>query len=65
MKFEKERLLVIAPHPDDEVLGCFGLINEIKKNGGKVYVQILTLGGYSKIGGGFTKKKIWRDEFIK
>ena len=23
MKFKKERLLIIAPHADDEILGCF------------------------------------------
>ena len=31
MNLEKERLLIIAPHADDEILGCFGLINTIKK----------------------------------
>jgi len=38
------RLLVIAPHPDDEVLGCAGLIHRIKAAGGKVFVLFLTLG---------------------
>lgn len=65
MNFEKERLLIIAPHPDDEVLGCFGLINKIKKGGGKIYIQILTLGGYSKIGGGKVTKETWKDEFLR
>ena len=39
-----EKLLVIAPHSDDEVLGCGGLISKIKKAGGKVYVLIFNLG---------------------
>lgn len=63
MKIGKERLLIISPHPDDEVLGCFGLINKIKENGGQIFLQILTLGGYSKIGSGKIKKEIWRKEF--
>lgn len=42
--FSNERLLVIAPHSDDEVLGCGGLISKIKKAGGKVYVLIFNLG---------------------
>ena len=42
--FKNQRLLVIAPHSDDEVLGCGGLIHRIKAAGGKVYVLFLTLG---------------------
>lgn len=42
MDFKKEKLLVIAPHADDEVLGCGGLIKKIKNAGGRVYVQFLT-----------------------
>ena len=42
--FSNERLLVIAPHSDDEVLGCGGLISKIKKAGVKVYVLIFNLG---------------------
>lgn len=64
MELSKQKLLIIAPHPDDEVLGCFGLINKIKENGGEVYVQILTLGGYSKIGSSKIKKETWRKEFL-
>lgn len=40
----KKTLLVIAPHPDDEVLGCGGLIKRVKDEGGKVYVLFLTVG---------------------
>ena len=65
MNFGEERLLVIAPHPDDEVLGCGGLINKIKSEGGKVYVQILTMGGYTKSIGGDVTKEIWKKNFLK
>ena len=40
----KQRLLVIAPHADDEVLGCGGLIRKVKRQGGEVYVMFLTVG---------------------
>ncbi len=40
----KQRLLVIAPHPDDEVLGCGGFIRRIKDEGGKVFILFLTVG---------------------
>lgn len=42
MDLKHEKLLVIAPHADDEVLGCGGLILKIKNAGGRVYVQFLT-----------------------
>ena len=33
-----KRYLIIAPHPDDEILGCGGTINKIIKNKGQVAV---------------------------
>jgi len=65
LNFKNERLLIIAPHADDEILGCFGLIDFIKKNGGKVYVQVMTLGGYSKLGAKKITKEKWKAEFLK
>ena len=44
MDFKKQKLLVIAPHPDDEVIGCGGLIAKIKDAGGQVYVLFLPFG---------------------
>lgn len=41
---KNERLLVIAPHADDEVLGCGGLISKVKQEGGKVFVLIFNVG---------------------
>jgi LmbE family N-acetylglucosaminyl deacetylase len=40
----RERLLVIAPHADDETIGCGGLIARTKAAGGQVFVQVLTVG---------------------
>ena len=60
MNLEKERLLIIAPHADDEILGCFGLIERIKKNGGEVFLQVLSMGGYKKIEGNRITKEDWK-----
>ena len=37
-------VLVVAPHPDDEVLGCGGTIAKYADNGDDVYVAIVTKG---------------------
>ena len=44
MDLHNKTLLIISPHPDDEILGCGGFIKKIKDNGGKVYVLFLTIG---------------------
>ena len=36
--------LVIAPHPDDEVLGCGGTIARVSKEGAAVHVAVVTRG---------------------
>lgn len=38
------KVLVIAPHPDDEVLGCGGTIAKHVADGNEVYVAIVTKG---------------------
>lgn len=38
------RVLVVAPHPDDEVIGCGGMISRVKEAGGSVFVHFLTVG---------------------
>lgn len=39
-----ERAMIIAPHPDDEVFGCGGIIRRLKKQGAEVYVLYMTVG---------------------
>ena len=39
-----QKVLVVAAHPDDEVLGVGGTIPLIKANGGEVTVVIVTDG---------------------
>ncbi|MBD3310137.1 hypothetical protein GF351_02870, partial [Candidatus Woesearchaeota archaeon] len=46
----RQTLLVIAPHQDDETIGCGGLIAKVKEAGGKVYVLAITLGNSPQYG---------------
>jgi len=39
-----ERLLVVAPHPDDETLGAGGLIQRVRARGGTVQILVVTAG---------------------
>jgi LmbE family N-acetylglucosaminyl deacetylase len=49
------KTLVIAPHPDDEVLGCGGTIAKHAKQGDEVYLCIVTKA--------YTPE--WSEEFLK
>lgn len=44
MKLDDKKILVIAAHPDDEVLGCGGTISKVVKEGAEVHVAIMTDG---------------------
>jgi len=39
-----QRMLVIAPHADDEAFGCAGTMTRIKSLGGEVYVVVVSVG---------------------
>ena len=39
-----DRILVVAPHPDDEVLGCGGTIRKFTSKGREAHVLIVTRG---------------------
>lgn len=42
-----QRLMVVAPHPDDETLGAGGLVQRVLERGGSVLVVLVTAGdGY-------------------
>lgn len=38
------KILIIAPHPDDEILGCGGVIAKYIKEGNEVKVMVMTKG---------------------
>ena len=66
--FSKEsRVLVIAPHPDDETLGVGGVIQSALEAGGDVKVVYLTHGDYNEIASIFFQKKplLVKSDFIK
>jgi LmbE family N-acetylglucosaminyl deacetylase len=44
-----DRILVLVPHPDDETIGCAGIIQEALKIGTQVRVVYLTNGDHNQI----------------
>ena len=49
MQFNKnDKILVVAAHPDDEVLGCGGTISSLAKKGIKIRVVFLSEGVSSR-----------------
>ena len=56
------KILVIAPHPDDETLGCGGTLFRYKKEGDLIYWVIVT--GISEESGWSSKKVKKRDAEI-
>jgi len=46
---KKDRLLILAPHPDDEVIGCAGIIQQALGVGAEVKVVYLTNGDHNQL----------------
>ncbi len=49
-----KKILVVAPHPDDEILGCGGTIKKYLSAGNRVFILIMSRG----------KKELYSDEKI-
>ncbi len=60
----RQRLLVVAPHADDETAGAGGLIARVKDAGGKAFVMVMSTGDLLHFDdtGRKTRKKTRRDE---
>jgi len=46
---ENERVIVFAPHPDDEIIGCAGLISSVIEKNGEIWIVYLTNGDHNQI----------------
>ena len=59
MKKPADSIVIIAPHPDDESLGCAGVILRAKRSGGRVRVIFLTNGdGFAKAAAALSGKEM-------
>jgi LmbE family N-acetylglucosaminyl deacetylase len=46
---KKDRILILAPHPDDEAIGCAGIIQEALSAGAKIKITYLTNGDHNQV----------------
>ena len=56
---KKQKILILSPHADDEVLGCGGIISKYSKEGHEINVLIMTNAnkGAPEI---YSEKEIWK-----
>ena len=45
-----KKILVVAAHPDDDVLGCGGTISKFARQGADIHVMFLADGVFSRYG---------------
>ncbi len=45
-----ERVLVVAPHADDEAMGCAGLLAKLSERGCEVHVLYMAVDGFHHYG---------------
>ena len=52
---KRKSVLVVAAHPDDEILGCGGTLYNLKKSGAKISIVFLSDGESSRSGKNINK----------
>ena len=64
---EGDRVLIVAPHPDDEALGAGGLIQSAVDSGADVKVVYLTHGDHNEIASIFYQKRplLTKSDFVR
>ncbi len=55
------RILIVAPHADDEALGCGGLIAFARRRGAAVFILFMTCAGFEPLSGGCTSTDSQRE----
>jgi len=63
---DTDRILILAPHPDDEVIGCAGIVQEAVRVGADVRIVYLTNGDHNQVAFIVYEKRftLRRGEFI-
>ena len=56
---KQTRLLVIAPHPDDETIGAGGLLQQVREAGGEVRIWLLTDGDNNPWPQRWLERRLW------
>lgn len=54
--FQDKRILVVAPHADDEAIGCGGLILKAVAQGAQVSILVVSVGDLVRVGDGGEKR---------
>ncbi len=62
-----DRVLILAPHPDDETLGLGGMLQRLRASGAQVRILYLTHGESNEVASIFYQKRplLWRSDFVK